>query len=325
MLITSAIAAAILAHSTIAAPAPRAAPAPPTLTQQLFVADTAAARFDLLPEDTDFVFDFNNSTLKGVGGLGGDLAVANRHFFPALVGTGSGMAVGFLGPGGFNTPHVHPRATELQIVISGTVKTEMVPENGVLDGKHGRRVISNTLSAFMMQPFYQGSIHTQFNPSCSENATFVASFNSEDFGVGQVPDELFAMSDDVLSAAFGQAIDAADLDKFRAAIPVSIAKGVEACLATCDKNSPYGSSYSSSSSSVYASSSTSVYTPPSSSAYYSASTSTYAPASTSTYASSSSIYTPPSSSAYYSASTSTYAPASTSAYANKYGKTYSGY
>ena len=252
MLFTSAIAAAILATVVSAAPWSSAAikaassttsssvpavtataAAGPSLTQQLFLADTAAARFALLPVDTDFLFDFNNPALKGKGGKGGDLIAANRASFPALVGTGSGMAVGFLGPCGFNTPHVHPRGTELQIVISGQIKTEMVPENGVLNANGTRRVISNTVNQFQMQPFYQGSVHTQFNPSCTENATFVASFNSEDFGAGQVPDELFAMTDNVLAAAFGQAVDAADLEKFRAAIPVSIAKGVEECLASC--------------------------------------------------------------------------------------------
>jgi hypothetical protein len=111
----------------------------------------------------------------------------------------------------------------------------MLPENGVFKNNiaaNGRRVITNTVNAFQMQPFYMGSVHTQFNPDCTP-ATFVASFNSEDFGAGQVPDELFAMSPDVVSAAFGQAIDGADVAKFKGAIPTSIALGVEQCLKTC--------------------------------------------------------------------------------------------
>lgn len=119
----------------------------------------------------------------------------------------------------------------------------MVPENGVVNADGSRRVISNTLSAFQMQPFYQGSVHTQFNPSCTENATFVASFNSEDFGAGQVPDELFAMTDNVLQAAFGQAVAATDLDKFRAAIPATIAKGVEECLMSCPSGNTANGQY----------------------------------------------------------------------------------
>lgn len=206
-----------------------------SLTAQLFLADTAVDRFALLPSNSDFVFDFDNPALKGKGGKGGDLIAANRKTFPALVGTGAGMAVGFLGPCGFNTPHVHPRSVELQIVTQGRLVTEMLPENGVFNNNNaadGRRVINNTINAFQMQPFYQGSVHTQFNPDCT-NATFVASFTSEDFGTGQVADELFAMSPDVVSAAFGEAIDGADVAKFKAAIPTSIAEGVEQCLKQC--------------------------------------------------------------------------------------------
>ncbi|KAH8821559.1 RmlC-like cupin domain-containing protein, partial [Xylogone sp. PMI_703] len=217
-----------------------AAPPPPantglSLTQQLFIADTAADRFALLPDDEQFVFKFNNPSLLGKGGDGGDLVAANRKTFPALVGSGSGMAVGFLGPCGFNTPHVHPRGTELQIVVEGRIVTEMLPENGVFndnDATKGRRVIKNLLNPFDMTPFYQGSVHTQFNPDCTPT-TFVASFNNEDFGTGQVPDELFAFDADVVSAAFGQAIDGADVEKFKSMIPTSIALGVESCLAQC--------------------------------------------------------------------------------------------
>ena len=216
-------------------PAAPSSPKDPLLTQKLFLSDLASDRFKLLPKNEDFVFDFNQE--KGKGGKGGDLFAANRKTFPALVGAGSGMAVGFLGPCGFNTPHVHPRATELQIVVKGKIIIEMLPENGVFNGADkttGRRVIRNELKQFQMQPFYQGSVHAQFNPDCEE-AVFIASFNNEDFGAGQIADELFAMDDEIVAAAFGQAIDGAEVAKFKKnkVIPESIAKGVEQCLATC--------------------------------------------------------------------------------------------
>lgn len=249
MYLTSIIASAILASSAVAAPgnfkrnptstSTATTPAPPaptpaglSLTAQLQLADTAIDRFALLPNDSDFVFDFGNPALKGLGGKGGDLVAANRKTFPALVSTGAGMAVGFLGPCGFNTPHVHPRSVELQIVTQGRLVTEMLPENGVLDANKKRRVITNTVNTNQMTPFYLGSVHTQFNPDCT-NTTFVAAFNNEDFGAGQIADELFAFSDDVISAAFGQAIAGEDIETFRNAIPVSIARGVEQCLKTC--------------------------------------------------------------------------------------------
>jgi oxalate decarboxylase/phosphoglucose isomerase-like protein (cupin superfamily) len=134
-----------------------------------------------------------------------------------------------------NTLHVHPRATELQIVTKGRLITAMTPENGVnnVNGKPGRRVITNEITEYQMTPFYQGSVHTQFNPDCTD-AIFVASFNAEDYGAGQVVDETFAFTDDIIGAAFGQSIDGADIDKIRAAVPASIAQGVEQCLKQCN-------------------------------------------------------------------------------------------
>jgi hypothetical protein len=85
---------------------------------------------------------------------------------------------------------------------------------------------------FQMTPFYQGSVHTQFNPNC-EPATFIASFNSEDFGAEQVLDETFSFSGDVVAATFGQAIPGEKVNDFKGKNPVSIAEGVQQCLDTC--------------------------------------------------------------------------------------------
>lgn len=131
-----------------------------------------------------------------------------------------------------NTLHVHPRSAELQLVTSGRLITEMVPENGVNDAEGNRRVIRTELGPNMMTPFYIGSVHTQYNPDC-EPATFVAALPSEDFGAGQVAQEVFAVSDNVIAATFGQSIAGEDIDKVRGAIPASIALGVEECLTKC--------------------------------------------------------------------------------------------
>jgi oxalate decarboxylase/phosphoglucose isomerase-like protein (cupin superfamily) len=131
-----------------------------------------------------------------------------------------------------NTLHVHPRSAELQLVTSGRLITEMVPENGVNDAEGNRRVIRTELGPNMLTPFYIGSVHTQYNPDC-EPATFVAAFPSEDFGAGQVAQEVFAVSDNIIAATFGQSIAGEDIDKVRGAIPASIALGVEECLTKC--------------------------------------------------------------------------------------------
>lgn len=204
-----------------------------SITAQLQLADTAADRFKLLPENEDFIFDFNKPQENP--GKGGELIAANRKTFPALVGTGSGMAFGRVDPCGMNTLHVHPRSAELQIVTAGKLITEMLPENGVLDAEGNRRVIRTELTKGMMTPFYQGSVHTQYNPDC-DPAEFVASFAAEDFGTGQIADQTFALSDGVLLATFGQSFGGDDLEKIRDAIPASIALGVEKCLEKCGLN-----------------------------------------------------------------------------------------
>ncbi|PTD05977.1 Spherulin-1A [Fusarium culmorum] len=219
MQFTTTVISAVLAFTSFTEAAPRNprsyAEAP------LRLADTAADFFTLLPDDKDFVFDFNKKQENP--GKGGELIAANRKTFPALVGTGSGMAFGRIDACGMNTLHVHPRSAELQIVTSGRLMTEMVPENGVMDKDGKRRVIRTELKANMMTPFYQGS-----------PATFVASFAAEDFGTGQIADEVVALSDDVIAATFGQSIAGEDIDKVRAAIPKSIALGVDECLKKCN-------------------------------------------------------------------------------------------
>ena len=67
------------------------------LIHQLELAPTAADRVNML-SDSDFIFDFlappPNSTITGKGG---HAVAANRMSFPALIGTGVAMTLGFLG------------------------------------------------------------------------------------------------------------------------------------------------------------------------------------------------------------------------------------
>ena len=78
------------------------------------------------------------------------------------------MTIGFLGPCGMNTPHTHPRATEMLYVVNGTLTSGMIPENG-------NRFIFNTLEPGQAQIFLQGSIHYQQNELC-EPVMFVGAY-----------------------------------------------------------------------------------------------------------------------------------------------------
>lgn len=199
------------------------------LIQSLIVAPKAIDRLNLLSKDTDFVFDFlnpppNSSVLDG---LGGRAVGADRVSFPALIGHGAAMTVGFLGPCGFNTPHVHPRSGETTVVIEGRLVTQFLLENKA-------RTVTNTLEKLQMTIFPLGSLHTQFNPDCTD-AKFVASFSNEDPGTQQEAQAFFGLDPEVVKAAVGNgfAFEGKDVAKFRDLIPKNIAFGVESCLKKC--------------------------------------------------------------------------------------------
>ncbi|KAL4882143.1 RmlC-like cupin domain-containing protein [Aspergillus karnatakaensis] len=200
------------------------------IIQKLILAPTQQDRARLLNEPGDFVFDFNESNAPESSegkGLGGFSIAAHAKTFPALIGNDAAMTLGFLGPCGMNTAHVHNRATELNVVVKGRLVTNFVLENGAAP-------VENTMSLYQMAVFPQGAIHQEFNPDC-EDTVFVAGFNSADPGVSQVAQNFFSLRKDVLQATLGgiQTFNGQDLESFREMIPANIALGIEACLAKC--------------------------------------------------------------------------------------------
>lgn len=101
----------------------------------------------------------------------------------------------------------------------------MVPENGA-------RPIRNTLSPLDVTPFYQGSVHHQFNPKC-EDAVFVAAFASEDPGTGSVVNEVFELDKEAITDTFGGMFEAQTVAVIKERLPASIVQGVETCLKEC--------------------------------------------------------------------------------------------
>ncbi|KKZ68462.1 hypothetical protein EMCG_05921 [[Emmonsia] crescens] len=201
-----------------------------SLVRDLITAPTMVDRINLLPKNSDFVFKFTDPPFtSGISkGHGGHSVSANRATFPALIGSGVSMTLGFLDGCGFNTPHTHPRAAEMNIIVEGRLKTQFIMENGA-------RAVYNSLNRYDMTIFPPGAMHAEFNPDCTP-ATFVAGFGDEDHGVQQTAQTFFGLKKSMVDATLGisgATISGKDVDTFRELIPKNIALGVDRCLKKC--------------------------------------------------------------------------------------------
>jgi len=179
--------------------------------------------------DSQFVFDFNpyiNSTQEEIGleiGNGGRIISAIPSNYPAMIGHGISMTLGIIEPCGLNLPHTHPRATEMNYIISGSFSAGFFFEDG-------ERFIGNNLTAGMITIFPKGSIHFEQNKDC-EPAMFLAAFTTEDPGVQSISKNYFGLPVEVTSADMNT--DAENIQK----LPIQLAKdpalGVEECRRVC--------------------------------------------------------------------------------------------
>lgn len=192
---------------------------------------------EVKPEDAlrqQLIFDF--STAKPAAGeLGGAKAAATVANFPWLTESGLSTTVAFVGPCGINTPHVHPRGNEFLTVTNNTLEFGMILENGLVAAGKGTGELTGTLNAFQGTMFPRGAVHYQFNPTCDTTA-FVAVLSDPDAGTNQMAQAFFGLDEDVVEATLGfvEPIDGKFIENLRGKIPVSLAKGVEECLAKCN-------------------------------------------------------------------------------------------
>ncbi|KAK7683714.1 hypothetical protein QCA50_013090 [Cerrena zonata] len=197
-------------------------------------ATSQTAILNILSKDSDFVFDFNNaSATKGVAG---ETISANIANFPVLTHQSLSMTIGVLevlwrilnlvrSACGMNTPHTHPRATEMLYLINGSIRTGMLQENGA-------RFVYNEVTSNQAQVFPQGSIHYQENTGC-EPAVFVAALNNEDPGVSSIAQRYFGLPPDIVAASLG-GIGVEEVAGLESKIPDNIALGTDECLKRCN-------------------------------------------------------------------------------------------
>ena len=95
----------------------------PSLVAKLRLANTNLDRMNLLPKDSDWLFDFTKQE-KYTFSPGG-VVNANAATFPATVGQGLTMAMLNLGPCAMLPPHYHPRATNFVVSVAGKEKEKI--------------------------------------------------------------------------------------------------------------------------------------------------------------------------------------------------------
>jgi len=145
----------------------------PSLDASLKTAATQLDRLNLLPGDSDWLFDFTQQPSYTFAP--GAVVNANAATFPATVGNGMTMAMINLGPCSMLPPHYHPRASNYVVAITGNITTYMIEENGA-------RTVTSNLSPGKMTIFPQASVHSMMNtgmsPRCCCLPTMVTSMRN---------------------------------------------------------------------------------------------------------------------------------------------------
>jgi len=195
----------------------------PELVAQLKMANTALDRSKLLPKDSDWLFDFTKQD-KYTFSPGG-VVNANAATFPATVGNGLTLAMLNLGPCSMLPPHLHPRASNFVVAVSGTTQTYMIMENGA-------RTVAETLTPGKMTIFPQASVHTMMNIGC-ENAQLVSALSSDDAGTQNLANALFSLPSDIVGTVLGTSVNVNVTEQAIPAVGTGSNAGPEACLAKC--------------------------------------------------------------------------------------------
>uniref|UniRef100_A0A0E0M4Q3 Germin-like protein n=1 Tax=Oryza punctata TaxID=4537 RepID=A0A0E0M4Q3_ORYPU len=182
---------------------------PPSSSSSLGMLLLLAAILSAGAADPDILTDFvvpNNADPSGIDGAfftyknlvtgnSGDPAKltvtkATHAEFPALLGQSVSYAALVFGAGTVNPPHIHPRASELLVVVQGPLLV------GLVDAARNGTVYTQTLQTGDMFVFPKGMVHFQFNNATDVVARAFSAFGSASPGTISLPAALFATSID---------------------------------------------------------------------------------------------------------------------------------
>ncbi|KAJ6763035.1 GERMIN-LIKE PROTEIN [Salix purpurea] len=148
----------------------------------------------------DFFFSGLNIPRNTGNQVGSNVTLLNVDQIAGLNTLGISLArIDYAPNGGLNPPHVHPRATEILLVLEGTLHAGFVTSNP------DNRLIEKVLNPGDVFVFPLGLIHFQLNVAKS-NAVAVAALSSQNPGVITIANAVFGSNPpinlDVLTKAF---------------------------------------------------------------------------------------------------------------------------
>jgi quercetin dioxygenase-like cupin family protein len=145
----------------------------------------------------DFMFKGLNIAGDTSKMLGSNVTQANVMQIPGLNTLGISMVrIDYAAPLGLNPPHTHPRATEILVVIEGTLSVGFITTDN--------RLFSKTLEKGDVFVFPKGLVHFQLNVG-RYNAVAIAALSSQLPGTQQVAMSLFGASPPVDASLLAKA------------------------------------------------------------------------------------------------------------------------
>ncbi|XP_022720009.1 germin-like protein subfamily 1 member 14 [Durio zibethinus] len=153
-----------------------------------------------LAEADDFFFSGLSKPGNTSNLVGSNVTTVNVDQIPGLNTLGISLArLDFAPYGGLNPPHIHPRGTEILVVVEGTLYVGFVTSNP------DNRLFTKILNPGDVFVFPIGLIHFQFNIGQTKAVAF-AGLGSQNAGVITIANAVFGsnppINPDVLTKAF---------------------------------------------------------------------------------------------------------------------------
>ncbi|KAG8384258.1 hypothetical protein BUALT_Bualt04G0099600 [Buddleja alternifolia] len=137
----------------------------------------------------DFFFSGLNRPGNTSNPLGSRVTPVNVNQIPGLNTLGVSLVRVDYAPYGLNPPHTHPRATEVLVVLQGTLYVGFVTSNPA-DPNQKNKLFTKYLNPGDVFVFPEGLIHFQFNVG-QKNAVAFAGLSSQNPGVITIANAVF--------------------------------------------------------------------------------------------------------------------------------------